>query len=147
MADDKLNGVIVLKNGDFDSNLNLKKAGLKNKVLILYYADWCGHCKRLKPSYNELIELSNNGKLDVSIASVNADDNDGLMERMRGMGNKAEYDVRGFPTIVSYHNGKYYSTYSYDNTPEGREKFRTLPDIIEYSEGIGTAPITYVNRE
>jgi thiol-disulfide isomerase/thioredoxin len=147
MAEDKLNGVIVLKNGDFDSNMNLTKSNLKNKVIILYYADWCGHCKRLKPAYNQLIELSNNGKLDVSVAAVNADDNDGLLERMRGLGNKAEYDVRGFPSIVSYNNGKYYSTYSYDNTQEGREKFRTLPDIIEYANGIGTAPITYVNRE
>jgi thiol-disulfide isomerase/thioredoxin len=147
MAEDKINDVIVLKNGDFDSNMNLTKSNLKNKVIILYYADWCGHCKRLKPAYNQLIEMSNNGKLDVSIAAVNADDNDGLMERMRGLGNKAEYDVRGFPSIVSYNNGKYYSTYSYDNTQEGREKFRTLPDIIEYANGIGTAPITYVNRE
>ena len=57
------------------------------------------------------------------VAAVDADDNDGLVQALQT--EDAEYDVRGFPTIVSYHNGKYFSTYAPDDTEEGRKKFRT----------------------
>ena len=127
----------MLKKGDFDSNLNLKKDG---KVVILYFANWCGHCQRVKPDYQK---LADNAK-GFTVAAVDADDNDGLIQELQN-GN-SEYDVKGFPTIVSYHNGKYFSTYAPDDTEEGRKKFRTLEDLVEYSNGIGTANITYVPR-
>ena len=131
--------VVMLKKGDFDNKMNLKKDG---KVIVLYFANWCGHCQRLKPAYQELVKTANG----VVIASVNADDNDGLLDRMKSMGQKLEYEVNGFPTIISYNNGKYFSTYSYEDTEEGRAKFRTLEDLKEYADGIGSATITYVDR-
>jgi len=131
-----LDNVLKFKNGHFDNDLNLKKNG---KVIILYYADWCGHCNRLKPDYQKLSDLASQGKLnDVTVAAVNADDNDGLIQRIQSKGK--EYSVTGFPTIVSYYNGKYFSTYA----PDDPSKFRTLEDMIEYANGIGTAQITYV---
>lgn len=27
---------------------------IKNKVIVLYYADWCGHCQNFKPSWEKL---------------------------------------------------------------------------------------------
>ena len=143
---DKLKNVIELKNKDFDKELNLINKDAKDKAIILYYADWCGHCNHLKPIYQELIDLSKSGKLDVAVAAVNSDESDGLLQRIQGMGENSEYNVQGFPTIVSYSKGKYFSTYAPDDTPEGRKKFRTLEDLVEYANGIGTASITYVDR-
>jgi thiol-disulfide isomerase/thioredoxin len=143
---DKLQNVLELKNKDFDKDLNLINKEAKPKTIILYYADWCGHCNHLKPTYQKLIEMSNSGKLDASVAAVNSDNSDGLLERINKMGENAEYEVRGFPTIVSYHNGKYFSSYAPDDNEEGRKKFRTLEDMVDYINGIGTANITYVDR-
>ncbi len=128
--------VTKIKKGDFDNNLNLKRDG---KVVVLYFANWCGHCNRLKPAYQK---LADNAK-GFSVVAVDADDNDGLIEMIQSMGDKAEYDVRGFPTIVSYDNGKYFSTYGPSN--DGKE-FRSFEDMMEYANGIGTANVTITTR-
>ncbi len=128
--------VVMLKKGNFDDKLNLKKDG---KVVVLYFANWCGHCNHLKPAYNELADKSKG----FTVAAVDADDNDGLIELIQSMGTSAEYPVQGFPTIVSYNNGKYFSSYGPSNDEEGRKRFRTLEDLMEYADGIGTAEITY----
>jgi thiol-disulfide isomerase/thioredoxin len=141
---DKLKNVLELKNKDFDKDLNLINKNAKPKTIILYYADWCGHCKHLKPTYQQLIDMSD--KLGVSVAAVNSDESDGLLQRIQSMGKNSEYEVQGFPTIVSYYNGKYFSNYAPDDTEEGRKKFRTIEDLVEYVNGIGTANITYVDR-
>ena len=141
---DKLQNVLELKNKDFDKDLNLVNNKAGSKTIILYYADWCGHCNHLKPTYQQLINMS--GKLGVTVAAVNSDNSDGLLDRINKMGQNAEYEVKGFPTILSYHNGKYFSSYAPDDNEEGRKKFRTLEDLIEYVDGIGTANITYVDR-
>ena len=130
--------VTKIKKEDFDDKLNLKKDG---KVVVLYFANWCGHCNHLKPDYQK---LADNAK-GFSVVAVDADDNDGLIEKIQSMGDDAEYDVRGFPTIVSYYNGKYFSTYGPSKGEDGK-KFRTFEDMIEYANGIGTAEITYVDR-
>jgi hypothetical protein len=52
----------------------------------------------------------------------------------------------GVPTIVSYYKGQYYSTYSADTDEEKKKNFRKLPDLIEYLNGVGNAPVTYVER-
>jgi len=122
--------VIMLKKSDFDDNLNLKRQG---KVVILFFANWCGHCKHLKPAYQQLADNSSG----FTVAAVDADDNGGLIEMIQSMGDNAEYKVQGYPTIVSYNNGKYYSTYGANN-----DKFRTFEDLMEYANGIGSAPVT-----
>jgi thiol-disulfide isomerase/thioredoxin len=125
--------VVMLKKGDFDDNLNLKRNG---KVVVLYFAKWCGHCKNLKPAYQQLADNASG----FTVAAVDADDNDGLIEMIQSKG--TEYEVRGFPTIVSYNNGKYYSNYGPSKGEEGSRKFRTFEDMMEYANGIGTVEPT-----
>ena len=76
------------------------------------------------------------------IGPVDADDNDGLIEMIQSMGVSDEYPVQGFPNIVSYNNGKYFSSYCPSNDEEGRKRFRTLEDLMEYADGIGTDETT-----
>lgn len=56
-------------------------------TLIEFYAPWCGHCKKLTPTYDELAQ-----KLageDVAIVKMDATANDV----------PPPYEVRGFPTL------------------------------------------------
>jgi len=40
------NDVTHLTDEDFDSTLAMSQS-----ALVMFYAPWCGHCKRMKPEY------------------------------------------------------------------------------------------------
>lgn len=62
--------------------------GKANKV-ILYYADWCGHCQNFKPEWNKFKQLaSENG-----IKAVEYEAN-------RDAKKIAEENIEGYPTIM-----------------------------------------------
>lgn len=56
-------------------------------TLIEFYAPWCGHCKKLAPTYDELGQKLSNE--DVAIVKMDATANDVPQP----------YEVRGFPTL------------------------------------------------
>lgn len=59
-------------------------------VLIELYAPWCGHCKKLEPTYNELAEALKS-QPNVVIAKMDATANDAT---------HPEYQAKGYPTIL-----------------------------------------------
>lgn len=84
-------------------------------MLVMYYADWCGHCKRAKPHFEELIKKNLNG---VKVMALNAEDksNADLVKSQ---------NIQGFPTIRWYPSGlnSDYKEFEGDRTLEGFQDF------------------------
>ncbi|XP_063976690.1 protein disulfide-isomerase [Diachasmimorpha longicaudata] len=82
------------------------------KVLVEFYAPWCGHCKQLIPIYEELAEKYKNSE-DVVIAKMDATANE-----------LEEVKVNSFPTIYLYKKDTNEAVeYSGERTVEGLSKF------------------------
>ena len=70
----------------------------KTPVVVDFWAEWCGPCRMIAPS---LEELSNeyNGKL--TVAKINIDENPQV---------PTKYGVRGIPTMMIFHQGQVAAT-------------------------------------
>lgn len=90
-------------------------------VLVEFYAPWCGHCKALAPTYEQLGELyqSHGFGEKVAIAKVDATAND-VPEK-----------IGGFPTIKLYPAGKKDSPVDYSGS-------RTLEDLANFIKDNGS---------
>ena len=69
------------------------------KTLVLFYADWCGHCKKFMPEWDNEVtpEITPMG---IQVVRVNVGGESAEEEAL-----KNEYKVKGFPTIVFIKNG------------------------------------------
>ena len=61
----------------------------REAALVMFFAPWCGHCKRLEPIWDEFTR-NFDGYNGVQIIKVNGDENPDLAQL---------HNVRGFPTV------------------------------------------------
>ena len=71
------------------------KSGTK---LVLFYADWCGHCKKIKPVWEETASEVNEPEL--KMIKVNC--GEGTPADQKVMKN---YSIDGYPTIIKFVEG------------------------------------------
>uniref|UniRef100_A0A1B0AKH7 protein disulfide-isomerase n=1 Tax=Glossina palpalis gambiensis TaxID=67801 RepID=A0A1B0AKH7_9MUSC len=57
--------VLELTDDNFSTTLSER-----DTTLVMFYAPWCGHCKRLKPEYSKAAELVRDDDPKISLAKV-----------------------------------------------------------------------------
>ena len=70
----------------------------QSPVLVDYWAEWCGPCKAIAPTLEEVAK-EYSGKL--KIAKVNVDENQAIPRK---------YGIRGIPTLMLFKNGNIEAT-------------------------------------
>ena len=80
---------------------NFEEEVLKSdkKVLIDFYADWCGPCKMMSPVIDEIADEKGE---EIKVGKVNVDENQDLA---------MEYNVMSIPTILIINNGEVEKTF------------------------------------
>lgn len=76
----------------------------KGLSFVKFFAPWCGHCKRLAPTWEEL------GKKFFGNDNVNIIKVDCTLDVSKQLCNEQEVD--GFPTLYLYRNGRKVSEYN-----------------------------------
>jgi len=96
---------------DDASNLsNLLKDG---DWMVLYYAEWCGHCKTMKPEWEKVVsKMKDTGK--VNIAEVESNWIENLKDKPA---------IEGYPTIKMYNSGKEIAKFEDERVADKMEKF------------------------
>jgi len=81
-----------------DANFKTDVVGAPGPVVVDFWAEWCGPCKMIGPSLEEIAEELQ-GK--VTIAKLNVDENPGVA---------GAYGIRSIPTLMIFKDGKMAST-------------------------------------
>ncbi|PYI15587.1 putative disulfide isomerase [Aspergillus japonicus CBS 114.51] len=93
-------------------------------ALVEFFAPWCGHCKNLAPTYEELSQAFAHATDKVTVAKVDADEHRDLGRR---------FGVQGFPTL-KWFDGK-------SDVPEDYKGGRDLESLSAFiAEKTGVRP-------
>ena len=83
------NDITVLTEANFD-----KAIAKYEHILVMFYAPWCGHCKKFKPELEKAAAILR--KENLIVAKVDATVEKNLATK---------YGVRGYPTVKFFKNG------------------------------------------
>lgn len=83
----------TITSSNFDSDV----LGSDKPVVVDFWAEWCGPCKMIAPSLEEISEENS----AIEVAKVNIDENQDLA---------VKFGVRSIPTLMMFKNGEHVDT-------------------------------------
>jgi thioredoxin len=81
-----------------DATFEAEVLQAQSPVLVDYWAEWCGPCKAIAPTLEEVAK-EYTGK--IKVAKVNVDENQEIPRK---------YGIRGIPTLMLFKNGNIEAT-------------------------------------
>ena len=81
-----------------DDSFDTDVLGANGLVLVDFWAEWCGPCKQIGPSLEEISEEMGDA---ITVAKVNIDENPMT---------PSKYGVRGIPTLILFKDGEVAAT-------------------------------------
>jgi len=77
-----------------DSNFDSEVVNVKGKVLVDFWAPWCGPCRMQTPILEKIIK---SGEIAAKITKINTDENPGIANK---------YNINSIPTLIIFNNGE-----------------------------------------
>ncbi len=81
-----------------DDSFDTDVLGAEGLVLVDFWAEWCGPCKQIGPSLEEISDEMGDA---LTVAKVNIDENPMT---------PSKYGVRGIPTLILFKDGEVAAT-------------------------------------
>jgi thioredoxin-like negative regulator of GroEL len=91
-----------------DDAVEFSKLLSNGRWVVLFYADWCGHCNAMKPEWNKAVKQLANSK-HINIADINSN----VIKQVT-----PKPEIEGFPTIKMYNNGQIISKFEDDRVAD-----------------------------
>merc|ERR1711909_228712 len=107
------NGLYILGSASFAGAVG------KGDTFIKFYAPWCGHCQKLAPAWDELAKRFEKDER-VKIAKVDCTQHQSVCQ---------EHEVKGYPTLAYFRNGRKVETY------KGARTLAELTDFVNTEKG------------
>lgn len=102
----------VLEIGDTDFDHEIES---HETVLVMFYAPWCGHCKRMKPEFEKASTDLRNNDPPVHLAKVDCTE--------AGKETCSRFGVSGYPTLKIFKQGELSNDYNGPREANGIVKY------------------------
>eukprot|EP00123_Amoebidium_parasiticum_P010799 comp20331_c0_seq1/m.25594 comp20331_c0_seq1/g.25594 ORF comp20331_c0_seq1/g.25594 comp20331_c0_seq1/m.25594 type:complete len:552 (-) comp20331_c0_seq1:375-2030(-) len=101
---------VAMHEESFEADISVKQA-----MLVMFYAPWCGHCKNLKPHYEEAAEvLATKHDINDVMGMVDCTENRDLCQK---------YEIKGYPTMLLFKGGAKEEKYANARTTDALVKY------------------------
>lgn len=111
-----------LNDDDYVENNEFKKNGDdKEDTLFFFYVDWCNHCQKSKPIWEQIKNNSMFNQFNINFAEIDGENklNSRLLEN---------YNITEYPTIVLAKKNK---KYIFDANLEGETLYKFLSSVYD----------------